>query len=80
MQNINCCYSKPMDYFCFRCNDEFTSSKEAIAHLKKIHFMIDNTDPIQCVVKNCTKVYNTFKGLAAHLKKFDHQIVKHVWY
>lgn len=67
-----------MNFHCFRCEEIFSSSKEAISHLKKIHFMIDNTDPIQCVVKNCTKTYSTFKALALHLKKFDHQIVRDV--
>lgn len=65
-----------MDFYCFRCNKEFASSREAIVHLKKIHFLIDNTDPIKCVVKNCTKTYNTFKGLAAHVKAVDHKNVR----
>lgn len=64
-----------MDFYCFLCKEEFASSKGAINHLKNIHFMIDNTDQIKCVVKNCTKMYLTFKGLGTHLKTFDHQNV-----
>lgn len=67
-----------MDFYCFRCSKTFTTSKEAIVHIKRVHFWIDNTDPIKCLVKNCTKVYNTFKGLANHLKTFDHQILRDV--
>lgn len=35
--------------------------------------MLDNTEPIKCVVKNCEKSYNTFRGLSYHLNTFDHQ-------
>lgn len=62
-----------MEFNCFRCNEIFNSSKDVIVHLKRVHFMLDNTEPIKCVVKNCEKSYNTFKGLSHHLKTFGHQ-------
>lgn len=61
-----------MKFQCFRCKKDFSLEKEVISHLKKVHFMIDNVSPIKCVVKNCEKSYNTFKGLSSHLKIFNH--------
>lgn len=67
-----------MNFFCFKCNETFVSSEAAIKHLKKNHFMIDNIEAIKCVVKQCDKTYNTFKGLSKNLKSFDHQTLENV--
>ena len=67
-----------MDFYCFKCNQTFVSSKETINHLKKNHFMIDNVEAINCVVKQCDFTFNTFKGLCRHLKSFDHQTLQNV--
>lgn len=61
-----------MNFYCYKCNKNFDSSRDAISHLKKDHFIIDNCEPIKCVVKYCTKTVNTFRGLSNHLKVFDH--------
>lgn len=65
-----------MEFFCTYCEKEFFVEKDAITHLKKHHFIIDNLDPINCIVRNCSKTYNTFKGLKHHLKNFVHQTNK----
>lgn len=67
-----------MNFYCFHCGDTFDSSNEAIKHLKRVHFLIDNSDSIKCVVRHCEKTYNTFKGLSNHLKVFDHSIFENV--
>lgn len=63
-----------MVFFCSKCGKTFFSEKETITHLKKDHFIIDNVDPINCIVKNCSKTYNTFKGLQNHLKTCVHNV------
>lgn len=67
-----------MDFSCFKCDETFVSGKETVVHLKRIHFMIDNVEPIKCVVKYCDKTYNTFKGLSTHLNSFDHSTLPKV--
>lgn len=62
-----------MNYSCFKCDETFVSSKEAISHLKRTHFLIDNFEPIKCIVKRCDKTFNTFRGLSSHLNSFDHR-------
>lgn len=69
-----------MIFYCFRCANLFDSSKEAIQHLKRVHFLIDNSEPIECVVKYCKKTFNTFKGLSNHLRVFDHTVYENVCY
>lgn len=67
-----------MNYTCFRCQQQFSEEKDAIWHLQKVHFIIDNISPIKCLVKNCLKTYNTFKGLKFHLKTFCHQMEQEI--
>lgn len=67
-----------MDFVCFKCNKTFDSDKETIKHLRRTHFLIDNIEPIRCVVKHCDKTYNTFKGLSNHLSSFDHNTLPNV--
>lgn len=62
-----------MDFYCFVCENKFISEKDAITHLRKDHFLVDNVNPINCIVQNCAKTYNTFKGLKHHLKNSVHQ-------
>lgn len=61
-----------MDFNCFKCESSFTTSKQAVNHLKRDHFMVANSEPIKCIVKCCEKSFNTFGGLNNHLKIFDH--------
>lgn len=59
-----------MDFQCFKCFNTFSSANETIKHLKKDHFICENTDPIKCIANNkCTKEYLTFGGLRNHIKK-----------
>lgn len=62
-----------MDFHCIFCEKDFISQKQTISHLKKVHFVVDNSIPINCIVKNCLRSFNTFNGLNYHLKTFDHQ-------
>lgn len=62
-----------MSFYCFRCEKIFIIENEAISHLKKDHNMLDNVSPIRCVIRNCEKTYNTFRGLRNHLKNINHQ-------
>lgn len=58
-----------MDFKCKFCSEFFSSDKNIIAHLRKTHKIIDNTDRIPCVVNNsCKKSYLTFSGLRTHMK------------
>lgn len=67
-----------MDFYCFLCGATFILSKEAIKHLKKIHFIKDNTEPITCIVRNCRKTFNTFSGLSNHAANFNHvEVIQH---
>lgn len=60
------------------CSEEFTKAARVISHLKRVHFMIDNSEPINCIVRNCEKSFNTFKGLSNHIKTFDHTALENV--
>lgn len=71
---------RKMIFTCYRCDQKFNSEKDIIYHLKKTHYVIDNVSPIKCVVKNCSKTYNTFKGLSGHLKTFTHPVTIQVNY
>lgn len=67
-----------MKFYCFLCSETFTTSKEAIKHLKKKHFMQDNTESIKCLVENCEKTFNTFRGLSSHIATFNHvDVIQH---
>lgn len=65
-----------MSFNCFRCAKTFLLENEAISHLKKDHFIIDNVSPIKCLIKNCERTYNTIKGLRCHLNNFDHESIQ----
>lgn len=67
-----------MGFYCFKCNKTFGSSKETIKHLRKNHFMIDNVEPIRCIVEQCDNTFNTFRGLSNHLTSFDHHELENV--
>lgn len=65
-------------YFCYRCDLSFETQNETIKHMRRDHFVIDNTTPIKCVVRNCEKSYHTFSSLRNHLRTFQHSSEKHV--
>lgn len=58
-----------MNYQCFLCSQNFEAQKNAIAHLKLEHYLVDNSSPIQCIVEECQNTYLSFKALNLHLKK-----------
>lgn len=41
--------------------------------------MIDNVESIKCIVKQCSKTFNTFKGLSGHVKSSHRQTLPNVW-
>lgn len=62
-----------MDYKCFLCKIEFENIKLCFAHLKQAHFIVDNSQSIECIVNHpeefkCNKSYNTYNGLRSHVK------------
>lgn len=62
-----------MDYKCDICNCEFEDLKSCFAHLKRVHFIWDNSQNIKCVVnffggEKCGKSYNTYDSLRKHVK------------
>lgn len=56
-----------MEYQCFVCLNIFSNEKDAIKHLKKIHFIKENIDPIYCL-KKCKYFCLTFRQLRIHMK------------
>lgn len=60
-----------MEYQCFVCFNFFPSEKEAIAHLKKSHFIKENINPIYCL-KKCKYYCFTFRQLKIHMKSCQH--------
>lgn len=65
--------SSKMDfkYKCFKCGAEFNEEKYIISHLKVIHFIKDNSEPIKCSVGGnyCPMVFYKFSQLKQHMKK-----------
>lgn len=68
-----------MNFHCFICKETFNLSKDSIKHLKRIHFLRDNTTPIGCIIiENCEKTFNTFRGLTNHVAPFSHiEVIQH---
>lgn len=61
-----------MEYQCFVCLNLFSDEKDAIKHLKNIHFIKENINPIYCL-KKCKYYCLTFRQLKIHMKscQFD---------
>lgn len=64
-----------MDLKCYLCSRKFSVLSEAVNHLKIIHLVKENVDEISCLVNTehddseCTKTFQTFRGMSAHVKK-----------
>lgn len=57
-----------MEFKCFECLEIFSDGKSAIKHLKVIHFIKDNTNPIYCLKNNgCKNHFSTFRNLKKHM-------------
>lgn len=56
-----------MEFQCFVCLNIFADETEAIKHLKKIHFIKENINPIHCL-KKCKYFCLTFRQLRIHMK------------
>lgn len=61
-----------MDFECFVCEKQFENIKNAIAHLKRDHLIVDNTLKMQCLVRydneiGCSKYYRTLSSLRKHV-------------
>lgn len=62
-----------MDYKCIHCSKLSNNMSEIIAHLKKIHYIVENDEHIKCLVNHrntnvCNKSYLTYSGLKTHMK------------
>lgn len=66
------------NFKCFICYGTFCSSKDAIKHLKKVHSVVENQNPIKCLVNHsdvCSYVYFTFPGLRKHMKQCEQNLI-----
>lgn len=63
-----------MKFSCFVCNKSFEIKDEAVSHLKLVHRLKDNAQPIKCVVKECAKSYLSFKALKQHVNQCEKKI------
>lgn len=63
-----------MKFSCFVCNKSFEIKDEAVSHLKSVHRLKDNAQPIKCVVKGCAKSYLSFKALKQHVNQCEKKI------
>lgn len=58
-----------MNFKCFVCSELFSSDKMAIKHLKIIHFIKDNKEPIYCLKNNGCQYHSfTLRQVKVHMK------------